>query len=134
MSVADNLAVVQSSYAAFGRGDLATLLGNIAEDADWEFLGPKSLPFAGNLRGRAAVETRFFAPIAQTAEVIEFVVDRYIGHEDTVVVLGHERFRVKATGREWTSQWVHVMEMRGGKIVKFREYSDTAAVRDAYGA
>ncbi|KRR22535.1 hypothetical protein CQ14_35510 [Bradyrhizobium lablabi] len=51
---------------------------------------------------------------------------------NTVVVFGSERFLVKATGKEWAVDWMQVHEVRDGRIVRFREYTDTAAIAEAY--
>jgi ketosteroid isomerase-like protein len=66
-------------------------------------------------------------------EVPQFAVDRMIQDGDTVVVLGHERLRVPATGREWNTGWVQVHTVRDGAICRFREYTDTAAIAAAFG-
>src|SRR5215471_3116638 len=102
MSVQDNVQIVKSMYDAFGRGDLPGLLSSVADDVDWEFIGPKQIPFAGNRLGKDEV-AKFFAVLGETVEAKEFAVDQMVADGDVVVVLGHERFRVKATGREWTA-------------------------------
>src|SRR5215831_10992852 len=59
-------------YAAFLRGDLEALLAGLAEDVDWQVVGPPSIPFAGTVRGREAVRellTKAFATLeGQTPE------------------------------------------------------------------
>ena len=57
MSEAQNVSVVQNAYAAFGRGDIATLLGYMTEDIQWRpVIGTaKHVPFSGERKGKAAV-------------------------------------------------------------------------------
>jgi ketosteroid isomerase-like protein len=43
-------------------------------------------------------------------------------------VLGEDTARIKATGKVLDSEWAHVFSLRGGKVVSFHEYTDTAAV------
>ena len=131
MSVQDNVQVVKSMYDAFGRGDLPGLLSSVTDDVDWEFIGPKQIPFAGNRLGKDGV-AKFFAVLGETAEAKEFAVDQMVADGDIVVVLGHERFMVKATGREWTAHWAHVHVLRDHKLHRFREHSDSAAILAAY--
>jgi ketosteroid isomerase-like protein len=126
-----NLAVVQKLYEAFGRGDLPTILSHLAEDVTWKYLGPAEIPFGGTRHGRDQV-AQFFAAIAGSLEVQDFEVDRFIAQGDMVVALGHERMRVRATGRTYETQWAHVFTVRQGKVVEFCEYADTAAVADAF--
>ncbi len=40
--------------------------------------------------------------------------------------------RVKATGRSYETDWVHVFTLREGAVAEFREYADTAAVAEAF--
>jgi ketosteroid isomerase-like protein len=56
----------------------------------------------------------------------------FVAAEDRVVVLGRERFRVKATGLTWACEWAHAFTVRDGKIASFREYTDTSAVVNAF--
>ena len=56
----------------------------------------------------------------------------YIAQGDKVVVLGHERQRVKATGLTVENDFAMVFTIRDGKIARFRNYEDTAAVAAAH--
>jgi ketosteroid isomerase-like protein len=56
-----------------------------------------------------------------------FQPDQFIVGQDTVVVLGHERCLVRATGRVVKANWAQVFTFRGALICRFREYTDTAA-------
>ena len=48
------------------------------------------------------------------------------------MVLGHERQRVKATGLTVENDFAMVFTIRDGKIARFRNYEDTAAVAAAH--
>jgi uncharacterized protein len=48
-----------------------------------------------------------------------------------ILSLGYERVRVKDTGREFESNWAHLFTLKNGRIVRLREFSDTAAMADA---
>jgi uncharacterized protein len=126
MGEADNTRVVQQMYVAFARGDIAALLDAVADDVDWQWLGPADLPYAGSRQGRAQV-AQFFSDIDQAIEVQQFVPQEFIAQNDRVVVLGHERSRVRSTGRTFEQEWAHVYSLRDGKVVRFRGYEDTAA-------
>jgi ketosteroid isomerase-like protein len=65
-------------------------------------------------------------------EVVQFEPQEFIADENQVVVLGHYAWRVRSTGRKYESDWAHVFTVRGGRIVRFREYTDTAAATAAY--
>lgn len=122
-----NVQRVQQLFAAFGRGDLAGVLGALADDVEWSLGGPADLPFAGLRRGREAV-VQFFAIFSQTVDVLAFEPKEFLAQDDTIVVLGTERLRFKATGREAENPWVMVFRFRAGRVVNYREHDDTAAL------
>jgi ketosteroid isomerase-like protein len=131
MSETGNVEIVQAAYAAFGRADVPAILALLADDIDWESYGPRAIPYTGNLRGKAEAVT-FFQNLGGTTQFSEFAPEQFVAQGDMVIVLGHERFTVTATGREAAVHWAHAFTLRGGKIVKFREYSETDAIRRAY--
>jgi ketosteroid isomerase-like protein len=76
------------------------VLNLLADDVDWAYLGPADIPFGGDYPGRDQV-ARFFAIVVENLEIQDFGVDQFIAQGDTVVVLGHERMRVRPTGRTY---------------------------------
>jgi len=41
------------------------------------------------------------------------------------------RSSLRSTGRVYRDDWVHAFKLRSGKIVEFREYTDTATIVEA---
>jgi ketosteroid isomerase-like protein len=130
-SDSENLRIVREIYEAFGKGDLAAILNLLAGEVDWAYPGPKAIPFSGSWHGRDRV-AQFFAAVGEHLEVLDFGVGQFIAQGDAVVVLGRERMRVKGTGRVYETEWAHVYTLREGKVVRFREYANTAAVAQAF--
>jgi ketosteroid isomerase-like protein len=129
---AANIAFVQSLYAAFGRGDIATIINGLASDVDWTVNGrSKDYPMLGNWKGPAGVQ-KFFQGVGEHEEVIEFSPKELFASEDRVCVLGHYAWKVRKTGRQVASDWVHIFTVRNGKVVKFKEFNDTAQFAEAY--
>jgi ketosteroid isomerase-like protein len=52
--------------------------------------------------------------------------------DDKVLALGNERVAVRATGKIFETEWAHLFTMQDGKIVKLREYYDTATMAAAF--
>ena len=134
MSVQTNTATVRQVYENFEalgrarakRPDLKPLLSLYSADVEWHVPEMENVPFAGPRRGIAGVRD-FFAAITESLEVLQFEPREYIAQGDKVVALGRYSWRVKATGREFSSDFAHVCTIRDGKIVRFHEYMDTAA-------
>ncbi len=51
-----------------------------------------------------------------------------------MVCLGYYKARVKQTGGMFSCTWAMVFTIRNGRIVRFREWSDSAQLNRAYGA
>jgi ketosteroid isomerase-like protein len=134
MSVRTNTQTVQQVYEQFGalgrarakRPDLKPLLSLYSDDVEWHVPAMENVPFAGPRRGIAAVQD-FFAAVTADLDVLQFEPREYVAQGDKVVALGRYSWRVKATGREFSSDFAHVCTIRDGKIVRFHEYMDTAA-------
>ncbi len=144
----DPVAVVRRWYAT---SDPALL----ADDVVWGVL--PAWPAGGEYRGRRAVLDEFFpalrAPFAAyAAEPAELLVvsapaagaatgsatgapARSAPPDATVVALGHYRGRVAGpNGAAFESAFAHVWRVRRGRIARFDQIADTAAVADALAA
>ena len=122
-----NVHVVEGMFSSLQRGDLAGVLDRLSDDVEWRIAGPSELPYAGIHRGRDEVE-KFFQNFGQAAEFEVFEPREYLAKGDKVVVLGHERQRVKASGRVVETDWAMVFTLRDGRIAQFRNYVDTRDV------
>ena len=127
MSAQENERVVQEMYAAFTRGDIPGVLDKLADDIEWRIAGPSELPYAGLHRGRDEV-AKFLETFGRAAELEVFEPQEYFSRGDKVVVLGHERQRVKATGQTVETEWAMVFALSAGKIARFHNFVDTHAV------
>lgn len=132
MSEQDNVRLVQDAYDAFKRGDIQGLLNLLTDDVEWITPGPSDImPAAGNRRGHEGV-AEFFSILSGQEDVEAFEPQEYIAQDDKVVAISKYRGRVKATGRTAEAELIHVFDIKDGKVKRFREYFDTAAVLPAF--
>ncbi len=128
----DNIAFVQSLYAAFGRGDVDAILANTSPDVDWVNVGrPSDYASLGRRNGPQEVRA-FFELLANDVDFAEFSPNQFDACGDKVYVEGHSRMSLKQGGPEIDTDWVHIFTVRDGKVVRFRDFVDTAQVKDAY--
>lgn len=127
--MADALSTVQGAYAAFGRGDIPAVLDTLAEDVEW-VLPQVDNPIGGTHRGKAAVQA-WFGKLADTLDFQRFEPREFIAQGDKVVVLIRSESIVRSTGKKLSDDLAHVHTYRNGKLVRFQEYSDTAAFQAA---
>jgi ketosteroid isomerase-like protein len=133
MQEAQNTQTIQDMYAAFGRGDVPTLLNLLDEAVVWYPVkgAAKTVPTAGERRGKAAV-AEFFRLLAEGTTWEAFEPEEFIAERDKVVARGHYAAVAKPTGRRYASDWVMVFTVRAGKVVGFEEFCDTAALNAAW--
>lgn len=128
-----NRDVVESFYEAVGEkevheergvrtGDTDHLRRIFAEDIEW--IHPA---LGGAFYGASSVIDDVLTPFWQKWELsLDF--HRYIEEGDTIVVLATYRGTYKPTGRDFEEPVAHVWDLSDGKIVRFRQYVDTASL------
>ena len=132
MSEQDNLQVIQRLYTAFGGGDMPGILATLDEQVDWKFNGCSSdVPFAGHYQGHEGM-LQFFGTVGPLVEIQQFGPTEIHTFGDHVLVLGHERVGVRATGKVFATDWIHFFTVKAGKVVRLREYYDTATMAEAF--
>ena len=131
MANQDNVALIKKMYAAFGSGDVQTILDSIADDAEWVDLRPSSIPYAGSWRGRSQVG-EFFQAMGASITAGKVLPDVIIADGDTVVATGRYTATVRNTAAEIDVPIAHVFTVRHGKVSKWVGLSDTAKVAEAH--
>lgn len=119
------LATARTFYALIHAGDFTGLFALLAEDCEIEYFGPAVIPFAGRFIGREKCRL-FFDHVANDIDIHEFRQDDFIGGSAIVAVTGHLHLSFKANGREYASDYVHVIHVRDGHITRFRDFQDSA--------
>jgi uncharacterized protein len=120
-----NLEIVQRSYDAFERGDLAAVLADLDPEIEWH--QAQGLPHGGLYRGRDEVSRNVFEPLdAEWWSEFSAVPDEFLDAGEQVVALGRYRGTAKGTGKLLDVPFVHVWTLRGGRATRFRQFLDTA--------
>ena len=133
MNEQENTRLVQQAYQSIQAADIQALLNSYAEDVQWQLPEMENVPFAGMWQGREAVG-QFFSKVFVVQDVVEFEPEENIAQGDKVVVLGRFLMRMKATGKDFGSDWTHVWTVKDGKVTRFYEYVDTATISRAHTA
>ena len=126
-----NVTLVQSLYAAFGRGDIGTIIGAAVLDTVWHVHGrAKDHPALGVQKGPQGVQ-KFFEILAETQDVVTFAPREFYAADDKVFVRGNYAWTMRKTGKPVASEWLHMFTIRDGKLAGFDEFTDTAQFAEA---
>lgn len=127
-----NAELVRALFGDFGRRDFEAALAKLDPEVDWG--EPPDMPESvGAYRGREGVIAEFGRFMSAWAEL---EVDLEEVHEvgDRVVVLTRWRGRSKGTGIEVDQRVAQVYELRGGKVVRVRQFRELPEALAAAGA
>lgn len=125
----DSKGTVRGIYAAFERGDMPAFLAALAPDVRWT--EAEGFPYGGTYVGPEAVLEGVFARIGGEWDAFAAVPARLVAEGDTVIALGTYSGTYKATGKRFEAPFVHVWELRDGRVATFRQHTDTVLVRNA---
>ncbi len=116
-----NVDTARSAYEAFGRGDLAALQEDFAEDAVW--VTSDELPLGGETRGREQIMANFAQlPNYWTSFSVE--PEEFIDAGDDVIVMGTQRAGNDSGSFE--APYLHLMNFADGKLVRGEFHADSA--------
>ena len=131
--MAKSIDIVKGLYESFEKGDVPAVLAAFDPDIEWKeaenFLYADRNPYIGPDAVNEGVFQRIVSDVDEFASIPERVTDG----GDTVVVEGRYRGIMNATGTPVDAQFVHVWELRGDKVVRFQQYTDTAQWKAAAG-
>lgn len=122
MSAEQNLALVKAAYEAFGAGDAAGAMENMADDVEWIVPGNSSV--SGTYRGKAELGG-FWMKLANKS--FTTVPEYFLADDERVVALTH------TTTDGQPSDAADVSTIRNGKLVKFQTAMDTALLERVFG-
>ncbi|PYE53852.1 nuclear transport factor 2 family protein [Deinococcus yavapaiensis] len=114
---------VQSLYDAFSRGDVPAVLGNLDPEVEW--IEAEGGPYPGTSRGPEAVLQNVFMKLGTEWDRFTVTPHQLVDDGETVVMLGEYSGTYKATGKSIRIPVAHAWTVRGGKITRFVQYTDT---------
>ena len=121
--------VVRRQYIASANGDLVALRATLADDVEWTEMA--GFPLAGTYRTPDGVTTSVMERLGAEWNHWTAHDDTYVVDGDNVVVLARYTATNKATGKSINVRVAHHFIVRGGRIVRFEQFVDTAKVREA---
>lgn len=126
--MSDNVDIAKAAYEAFGSGDMETLAGLFAEDADW--VTSDELPLGGTTTGRDAIMANF-GQIPNYWSAFSVEPEEFLDAGDWVAVRGTQR--AAGEGGSFDAPFAHLLKFSDGKVVHGEFYGDSAKAKAALG-
>jgi ketosteroid isomerase-like protein len=131
-------AAVAELYAAFGRGDVEAILARVADDVEWDVFADadarSDIPWLAPRRDPAGVG-EFFTIVGGEMDLHDFQVRAIFGDDRTAAAEIFIDVTIRSTGKRITDEELHVWQFDdGGRVERFRHYTDTRKGAEAAGA
>ena len=125
-----NVQFAKDIYAAFGRGDIPAVLGGFHPEIEWrEAEGNPYKPDGAAWVGPQAVLEKLFMRLGSEWEGFSVSVGTLHDAGEYVVMEGRYTGLYKPSGKSLDAQMCHVLRFRGGKLLSFQQYVDTAQLQ-----
>jgi ketosteroid isomerase-like protein len=122
----ENIALVQSLYAAFGTRDLPLIFQKVSPDIQvrqWA-----ELPWGGAYHGHEGLR-QFLTNLTTHLNNAALPIERYLDAGDHVVAIGRTQGTVRANGKPFDVPLAHVWKVQDGRAVSFQPFIDQPTMR-----
>lgn len=127
-----NVQIAKDIYAAFGRGDIPTVLASFHPEIEWrQAEGNPYNPDGTAWIGPQAVLEQLFMRLGSEWEGFTVTVRALHDAGEYVVMEGRYTGLYKPSGNRVDAQACHVLRIRDGKLLSFQQYLDTGQMQKA---
>lgn len=128
-----NVLTVQNDFAAFGKGDIQTIINSTSDDVVWKHFGtPGVVPFAGTYNGHEGVG-RFFQIVGANSQFLLFEPQDFVENGNTVTSTVNMKSVAIPTGKEFTGSVTMIfMFDDAGKITNWEAKGSAADLEMAF--
>jgi ketosteroid isomerase-like protein len=126
----DNVDVIESAYAAFGKGDLEAVLGYFSDSA--EIVAPESVPWGGEYEGPEGMRT-YLAKLLEHFTDFKSTPVKVLGADDNHVIVVARNSGKTKSGNRIENEVVWIFQLRDGAVTSAHAFSDTATLLEALG-
>lgn len=128
-----NVLTVQNDFAAFGKGDIQTIVNSTTDAVVWRHAGnPGIVPFAGTFNGHEGVG-RFFQNVGSSVNITVFDPQNFVENGNTVTTTVNIKGTVLATGKEYNNTVDMVFTFdASGKVTNWEAKGDVSDLESAF--
>ena len=133
LMTSDPVEVTREVFVRFGKADVPGILELLDDNVVIEFYGPPIIPYANTYHGKERAR-RFFETVLSSVDIHQFEPEQFLNDGDMVTVTGRLHLTARSTGKDFRSDFAHVITVRGGKWKRFRDFMNTAVAVQAFSA
>ncbi len=122
-----NLDLVKAFYLSFKAKDKNAYLQLCDDNVEWTVMA--TFPNGGTHVGKKAVFEQYFPKLFSRFIEFHAYPEEFLNAGDNVIVLGKYTGIGKNSRKNFESPFAHIYTIKDGKIIKFRQYADTAKVQ-----
>lgn len=128
-----NVQLVKDIYAAFGRGDIPTVLASFHPQIEWRQAEGNPYHMDGSAWiGPQAVLENLFMRIGAEWDGFTITIQKIHDAGEYVIIEGRYTGTFKPSGKKLDSQLCHVWRVQDGKLVSFQQYLNTAQLQQVF--
>lgn len=128
---ANKARIVEQLYEAFAKKDIPAILDILDADVEWGEPENPFNPAGGTRKGHAGFLE--WLNIGKDAEDILLLQPKqFLTNANSVAVVGFMKCLAKPTGKVYESDFVHFIQFKEDKIIKFQEFFDTYVAGEAF--
>lgn len=121
----ENVNLIRGLYEALGRGDVEMVLAQMDKSIEWReaenFIYADGNPYVGP----QAILEGVFMRLGEEWNGFAVAPEEWLDAGNQVVVLGTYTGTHKSTGKEVRAQFAHIWAVKGQRVLRFQQYTDT---------
>lgn len=124
----ENLELIKKFYNAFKNKDMQIIHQLCDENLEWNTL--KGMPHGGKYVGLKAIFEDYFANMLSNFKEFHAVPEEFLESSEHVIVIGRYT-GISKQEKEFNVPFSHIYEIKGNKIIKFRQFTDTQQIQES---
>lgn len=124
-----NVDLIKNFYTFFKNQDKQRYLQLCDDDIEWTVM--ENIPNGGTHVGKKAIFEEYFPNLFSNFAEFHAITEEFMDAGNVVIALGKYHVIAKKSMKKFESPFAHVYTIKNGKIVKFRQYTDTMKIQEA---
>jgi len=126
-----NIEIVKQVYEAFAKRNINAILNLLSPDVEWGEPENPFNPAAGTRYGHDGF-LEWINIGRESEEILALEPRKFLADNDSVAVVGYTKCLAKPTGKIYETDFIHLVTLKDGKVIRFQEFFDTYVAAEAF--